>query len=56
VTDPSMHARLAELQRRLAQSSPVPLEGQEAIALDEPPHESDGSPTRPSPPAQQPLW
>jgi hypothetical protein len=56
VTNPAVTARLTEVQKRLQQPSPAPLEGQETIALDDAPDSPGETPTRPSPPSQPPLW
>jgi len=56
VTDPSTRARLSALQERLTRPSPAPLDGQQAIALDEDLDGPDGTPTRPSQPSQPTLW
>ena len=49
MTDPSVYARLDGLQAALSRPTPPPLEGQEAIDLDEPEEPPDG-PTQPT------LW
>lgn len=51
MTDPALCARLTELQKRLTQATPVPLEGQQALDLSQPPGEPDEPPRRPSRPA-----
>ena len=49
MTDPATYARLTDLQARLTQPTPRPLEGQQQIPVDE-----DDTPAEP--PTQPPLW
>jgi hypothetical protein len=56
VTDRATTARLTELQKRLTEATPAPLDGQQTIPVPEPAGTPETAVTRPSPPVQPPLW